>query len=87
MGGKTRVGTKTRLRMSRGRKLFKAMFPKDRSKVQDSNIKLVGLPSDEEAMFKFESKNNILYITFNENIIITYTEDMEDEGYENEESK
>ena len=77
MGGKTRVGTKTRLRMSRGKKLFKKAFPKDRSKVQDSNIKLVGLIGDEEALFEFPSKNNTLYILFSENTIITYAEDTE----------
>lgn len=77
MGGKIRVGTKTQIRIRRGRQLFKSVFPKDRSKVKDTDIKLVSTLSEEEALFIFPSKNNELYILFCESDIITYAESLD----------
>lgn len=74
MGGKMRVGTKGNIRLSRGKKLFKKVFPKDRCKINNSNIELVGL-NGEEAIFRFATKNNKLYVMFHQNDITTYNED------------
>ena len=71
-----RVGTKSNLRLSRGRSLFKSIYPKDRAKINNSEVKLVGVHG-EEAVFKFTTKNNELYVMFHENDITTYSEDGE----------
>lgn len=87
MGGKVRVGTKTQIRIRRGKKLFKNVFPKDRSKVKDTDIKLVMVLNEEEAIFIFPSKNNELYILFCESDIMTYAESLDyftEEGINNE---
>ena len=77
MGGKVRVGTKTQIRIRRGKKLFKSVFPKDRSKIKDTDIKLATILNEEEAVFMFPSKNNKLYILFHESDIITYAESLD----------
>ena len=77
MGGKVRVGTKTKIRLRRGKQLFKSVFPKDRSKVKDTDVKLVTVLSEEEAVFVFPSKNNELYILFCESDIMTYAESLD----------
>ena len=77
MGGKVRVGTKTQIRIRRGKKLFKSVFPKDRSKVKDTDIKLAMVLNEEEALFMFPSKNNELYILFCESDIVTYAESLD----------
>ena len=77
MGGKVRVGTKTQIRIRRGKKLFKKVFPKDKGKIKDTNIKLVTVLNEEEAVFIFPSKNNELYILFCESDIMTYAESLD----------
>ena len=77
MGGKIRVGTKTKIRLRRGKQLFKSVFPKDRSKVKDTDIKLVEILNEEEAVFIFPSKNNKLYILFCESDIMTYADSLD----------
>ena len=77
MGGKVRVGTKTKIRLRRGRQLFKSVFPKDRSKVKDTDVKLTTVLNEEEAVFIFPSKNNKLYILFCDDDIITYAESLD----------
>lgn len=89
MGGKVRVGTKTQIRIRRGKKLFKSVFPKDRSKIEDTNVKLAIVLNEEEAVFMFPSKNNELYILFCESDIITYAESLDYfiEGVNNDEKQ
>lgn len=77
MGGKIRVGTKTQIRLRRGKQLFKSVFTKDRSKVKDTEVKLVKILNEEEAVFIFPSKNNELYILFCESDIVTYAESLD----------
>ena len=77
MGGKVRVGTKTQIRLRRGKQLFKSVFPKDRSKVKDIDVKLAAVLNEEEALFIFPSKNNELYILFCESDITTYAESLD----------
>ena len=77
MGGKVRVGTKTQIRIRRGKKLFKGVFPKDRSKIKDTDIKLAAVLNEEEAVFIFPSKNNELYVLFCESDIMTYADSLD----------
>ena len=87
MGGNTRVGTKTQIRIRRGKKLLKRVFPKDKYKIKDTDIKLAAILSRDEAVFIFPSKTNELYILFCESDIVTYAESLDyfiEEGIEKE---
>ena len=77
MGGKVRVGTKTQIRIRRGKRLFKNVFPKDKGKIKDTDIKLITTLNEEEAIFIFPSKNNELYILFCESDIMTYADSLD----------
>jgi len=74
MGGEIKVGTKTKVRLSIGRKIFKDVFYERKIKMSNINAEFIGVVNDNESLFKFENNGSTIYILFYKNIALSYGE-------------
>lgn len=70
MGGKIKNSTVSKIRLSKSKKFFRSIFPKEN--ISNLSMTFISSIGEEEGLFKLDNGNETTYVVFYGNVVSTY---------------